>query len=235
MIDYLISNSVWESDVVYKSRFYGKGECCLFGHPRNDIFFKPNSSDIVKQVKQKLQISSGVRICLYVPTYRDSGNWNCYDVDYDRLRIALGERFGGQWTIVVRFHPNMSREKCKKLLTASLCNATEYPDIQELLLAADAVITDYSSCIFDYMLTKRPGFIFATDLDEFNNDRGFFYPMESTPFPIAYNNDELERNILNFNLEEYLKKTEDFLQEKQCVENGSASKSVVNLIENIIG
>ena len=84
------------------------------------------------------------------------------------------------------------------------------------------------------MLSRKPGFIFATDQDRFNNERGLYYPLESTPFPVAANNDELLENVRNFNMDEYLTKVKDFLQEKQCIEDGSASKKVVDLMEKIL-
>ena len=116
----------------------------------------------------------------------------------------------------------------------SIIDVTMYQDIQELLASADIAITDYSSCIFDFMLTKKPGFIYATDIEEYNTERGFYYPLEETPFPIARNNEELIQNILNFDNEKYQQKVEKFLKDKGCIEDGHASERVVELIKEII-
>lgn len=91
-----------------------------------------------------------------------------------------------------------------------LIDACFYPDIQELLVSSDAAITDYSSCIFDFMLSRKPAFVFATDIKDFNNDRGFYYPLEATPFPIAVNNKELVENVLKFDDEKYQKILQTF-------------------------
>lgn len=80
-----------------------------------------------------------------------------------------------------------------------IIDATNYPDMQELILAADAFISDYSSCIFDAALRNIPCFTFATDFEKYKGDRGVYYEMDELPFSYAKNNDELISNIKNFN------------------------------------
>ena len=132
-------------------------------------------------------------------------------------------------------HPIM-RDKAEHLFNFSdkIVDVTLYPDIQELLTVSDFAISDYSSCIFDFMLTRKPVFIYANDIETYSFDQGLCYPIESTPFPICKNNYELFNNILNFNYEIYLTKVEKFLKEKGCMEDGYASKRVVDLIEQIM-
>ena len=98
-----------------------------------------------------------------------------------------------------------------------IVKADAYPDIQELLAAAQVVITDYSSCIFDFLLTVRPGFLFVPDLEHYDQERGFYYKLEETPFQ-----------------EKYSMQVEDFLKKKGSVEDGEASVRVCNLIESIV-
>ena len=105
----------------------------------------------------------------------------------------------------------------------------------ELMLLADIAITDYSSWIYDFVLTRKPGFIYATDLEQYDNERGFYYKLETTPFAIAKNNRELVNNIQNFDMDAYQAKVEEFLQGKGCVEDGKASYRVVEKIKEIIG
>ena len=103
------------------------------------------------------------------------------------------------------------------------------------MVVADAFITDYSSCIYDYVLTRRPGFIYATDISQYNNERGFYYPLEQTPFPISTNNKELLKNIENFDENLYLKKIDQFLLEKGCIDDGHASERIAEKIAQIMG
>lgn len=232
-VDYLLSNSDFENDV-YKSAFWGLGNSVKIGHARNDVFFK-DSNDIRKKVKTFLNIADDVHICLYVPSYRDDGRIYCFGIEYEELLNVLTEKFGGKWIILIRLHPNFKKFQ-KRLIPQreNIINVSEYPDIQELLVASDIAITDYSSCIFDFMLSRKPGFIYASDIKEFDNDRGFYYPLTSTPFPVATNNEELRKNILNFSYESYREKVEEFLKDKGCMEDGHASERAVDLIEKIM-
>ena len=118
---------------------------------------------------------------------------------------------------------------------AGIVDATQYVDMQELLAASDCLITDYSSCAFDFMLTRRPVFLFATDVQQYDMERGFYYPLEATPFPVAHNSEELMRRIDEFDMDVYAARIEAFLQGKGCMEDGHASERVVKLIEQIAG
>ncbi len=82
--------------------------------------------------------------------------------------------------------------------------------MQELLVAADVLISDYSSCLPEYVILKKPSFIYAVDLDQYNCSNGFYYPLSVLPSPIAEDNGELASNILRFNEELFLKKAEEF-------------------------
>ena len=231
MQDYLLSNSAFE-DNVYKSAFMNKGKILRIGHARNDIFFKDNKKNKEKILKA-FNLSSDTNILLYVPTFRQGFSLDIYDIDYERLRNSLIEKFGGNWVIFIRLHRNI---KAKLNLENSkyLFDLSSYDDVQELLASCDAAITDYSSCIFDFVLTKRPAFIYAPDIEKYDKERGFYYSIYDTPFLVAKNNDELMINIKNFDNDIYLKKVEDFLLEKGCIDDGNASKRAVELIENLM-
>ena len=105
--------------------------------------------------------------------------------------------------------------------------------MQELLAVADAGITDYSSWAYDYVLTRRPLFIYATDLDQYDQGRGFYYPLTETPFSISQNTDELSENILAFDDGAYQARIDDFLAKKECVDDGHASERIVGLIKQV--
>ena len=234
MIDYFISNSKFEDNIVSKALWYDK-EIREFGHPRNDIFFKDNSS-IKDKVFDYFKIPKSKKIVLYVPSFRDNGDMSWYTIDYQRMLESMNKKWGEEWVCISRLHPR-AKKFAQDLLKKEFPNVVDgsfYPDIQELLVASDAAITDYSSCIFDFMLGRKPGFIFATDIEDYNTERGFYYPLESTPFPVAINNEQLANNILNFDNEKYQKDIDLFLADKGCMEDGHASERVVDLIEKIM-
>lgn len=235
-IDVVLSNSTFENNM-FKQSFWYDGKILMFGHPRNDLFFYKNEkiNDIKKKVFEALNISAKQKVCLYVPSFRDDRTLDSYNLNALKIIKALQSKFKGQWIFAVRMHYHLKNNSTKLFHFAdNIIDASFYPDIQELLIASDIAITDYSSCIFDFMLQKKPAFIFATDIEEFNNQRGFYYPLESTPFPIAKNNEELAQNILNFDNEKYIKEVEKFLVDKGCMEDGHASERVVDLICEIM-
>lgn len=233
MVDYWISNSSFESDI-YRRAFWNADNILLYGHPRNDVLFR-DTKGIANKVRARLKIGAK-KILLYAPTFREDYRLDCYRIDYEALQQALHVRFGGEWAILVRLHPRVLKYAGRVIPELSyVFDATLYADIQELLAAADCMITDYSSCIFDFMLTKRPAFIYAADIREFDNERGFYYPLESTPFPIAADNIQLAENIEIFNEDEYASRVDAFLEEKGCMEDGHASERVVQLIVEAAG
>lgn len=236
MTDFLISNSTFEKKV-FINNFWDNGEIKMFGHPRNDIFFKSQQElcDIKYKVYNNLGINITNKTFIYMPSFRDDMRLDCYMLDVQLLKSVLEHKFGGIWTVIIRLHPRI--QQFSKLLfeyDKNIVDASNYPDIQELLVASDVAMTDYSSCIFDFMLSKKPAFIFATDIEKYNTERGFYYPLESTPFLVSTDNIELMENIRNFDYEKYKQEVEIFLKEKGCMEDGKASKRVVDLIEEIL-
>lgn len=233
MLDYLISNSNFE-DSIYKSRFLNNGHIYQFGHPRNDVFFK-NNKNIKEKLFKKLNIEKDTKIILYAPTFRNfrTDNNNTYfNIDYKQILNTFEVQSNMKYIVLQRMHPetkNFDNADNKKIFDVS-----KYPDMQELLVSADILISDYSSCMFDFMLSRKPCFVFATDIEEYNHERGFYYPLKSTPFPIAKNNEELIKNIENFDNDKYQTKVEEFLKDKGCIEDGHASERVVELIKEII-
>lgn len=236
--NYCISNSEFE-DNVYKETFWPNSEILQYGHPRNDILLTKDPYRI-QMLREKLydlyEIPPENKLVLYAPTFRDDHQFDCYNIDSIQLLEALKEKFGGEWTFLTRYHPTVRKwaKKRAKGRSESEIDVTTYNDIQELMAVADIAITDYSSWIYDFVLTGRPGFIFATDIKKYNSERGFYYPLESTPFPIAVNNRGLLENIEAFDMEKYTKKVQEFLNDKGCIEDGRASERVVDKILAIL-
>lgn len=241
MTSYCITNSKFVSNELRKA-YWENTPMLEYGHPRNDIMFD-NYAKKRAQIRNDFLAEHGLpkdaKFIMYGPTFRDSKNFDCYNIDIQGILNAAEEKFGGNWFLLLRYHSalravyrsrnNISTENDKVI------DVTDYSDMQELITIADIAITDYSSWIYDFMLQRRPGFIFATDIALYNNERGFCYPLETTPFPIARDNKELLQNILKFDEEDYRKKLEDFLQDKGCVEDGHASERVADKILELMG
>lgn len=236
--DYLIVNSTLECSSLGET-YWPDTKMLMYGHPRNDILckgYEEKREEIKKKLFEELELNPETRIVMYAPTFRDqTDDYECYQINYDNLVETLSEKFGGEWSVLERYHPALSNKKkymkFSKDYECKVLNVTSHPDMQELICITDVAITDYSSWIYDFVLMRRPGFIFATDIESYcENDRGFYYPIEETPFLIAKNNDELIDNISKFDMEIYQSKVEAFLKDKGCVDEGKASERTVDLI-----
>ena len=103
-----------------------------------------------------------------------------------------------------------------------------------MLLIADVGITDYSSWVFDYVLSGKPAFLYANDLEAYADERGFLYPIEKTPFSLAKNMDEMVENILSFDSDLYSAACSTFIREKGCIDDGKAVDRTINFLIGII-
>lgn len=235
--DFCISDSTFEN-MVYRETHWPEAEILEYGHPRNDLLCKEDGEEKSKlrtKIAEELGFSVDDKVLIYAPTFRDSGTLDCYDVDFGRLVKALETRFGGTWKILMRLHFHDRKKKYGRIDDENMVvDATQYLDMQELLSIADAGLTDYSSWCCDYVLTGRPCFIYATDIERYNTERGLYYPLEETPFPIAKNNDDLERNVLGFDECIFEKKRIKFLNDRGCFEDGHAAERVVEKFKSII-
>ena len=238
MIDCLLSPSSFDTECLKKCFNYD-GPILEFGYPRNDLFFYSDEkkAQIQNKVRKYYNIPNDKKILLYVPTFRDSHDMEQYNIDVDKLLATLKEKFGSDWVILSRLHPNLLR-KSKKLsqLLKNTINVTAYPDVQELSLASDILITDYSSVIWDFCLQDKPAYIFATDIEEYTKERDFYIPIMQMPFVIAQNNEELLSGIANCKVDEYILNQKEFMKNvKGHFDAGKASEKVVEIIKKDLG
>ena len=219
---------------IYQNSFWYSGEVAEFGAPRNDIILNQEDDKIRKKVLSAFSLSDDKKVILYAPTFRADLSLDCYSLDYDRLKAICEKRFGASCIILVRLHPKITAKApdvCK--YTNTVLNASPYPDMQELLAAADIVITDYSSLMFDFALSLKPCFQFATDIEDYKADRNFYFDIESLPFPLAVSNEELEKNIETFDEDAYKKDVEAFFDKVGMIRDGQASKKCVERIISV--
>lgn len=229
--DYIISNSDFEN-MVYHTSFWENTPVKMLGHARNDILFQNNEATVAK-VRKFYNIESDAKLLLYAPTFMRNNKETIENIDYMRLRKALSAKFGGNWYIIERLHPRDVRNS-KDNEDKYVLNGNKYADIQELMIAADFGITDYSSWIYDYVLTEKPGIIYAPDIKEYSDSTGFYYPINTTPFPIAVNNAELIDQIDKWSSDTYRADVKNFIKDKGCVDDGNASSRIVELLKNLI-
>lgn len=232
MCDLMISDSTWFISLIKQSFWYRK-EILLSGLPRNDIFYNNKLIDkTYAKIRQEFELPPKQKVVLYAPTFRDDCLLHYYCINWPEFISIFEEFLGGNVTIFIRLHPNMSKIKgIESIINDSrVINVTNAPDITPFLLAADAMISDYSSAMFDFCRLGRPCFMYAIDTDSYN--RGFYWKWEELPFPLAKNQDELRLNIKNFNKSEYQENISEFMEKKWGLfENGHACELITKWIQ----
>jgi CDP-glycerol glycerophosphotransferase len=226
---FLSCNSVQTQEI--QTIFWYDGEIFECGSPRNDMLYRP--IQYKDAVKRKLGMDSATKVVLYAPTFRDDFRTDVYNLDLALVSKSLSDRLGGEWRILVRLHPNVMKENIVKLTPDSI-DVTSYPDMQELLLVADVLITDYSTIIYDMAIMRKVILLYAPDLDDYKNNRGLKPIYFNLPSRINQSNDELMEYICRLDLDEYKKRLDEFLSHVQIFDDGKASQRVVERIKSVV-
>ncbi|WLV24152.1 CDP-glycerol glycerophosphotransferase family protein [Aciduricibacillus chroicocephali] len=234
--DYLISPSEYASKA-FRSAFRYEGEMLEVGYPRNDIFYRKDKDEIAKIVKRNLDIPEDKKVILYAPTFRDdqTGKKNRFSFELAMDLEKMQEELGDEYVLLLRMHVVVSSKVIiEEEQREFVKNVSSYPDIQELMLAADLMITDYSSVMFDFANTDKPLLFFTYDLENYRDHlRGFYIDFEEeAPGPLLNDTDELIAAIehIDETKQQYASKYEQF-QKKFCqLEDGAAASRVVDRI-----
>ena len=226
--DLMVSDSRFMTEI-YRSAFWYDGPVETFGAPRNDVLIR-GDYELQEKVRQAIGVSAEQKLVLYAPTFRADRSTEPYSVDFFRLKAACESRFGGEFSVLIRLHPNVAALAKAYSEGSEVFDVTDYPDAQELLAAADVLVTDYSSVMFDFMLTGRPCFQFASDIEAYQNDRNFYVSLDRLPFPSAEDNDQLEQAIQDFSPETYQDHVDGFIREMGIVTDGRGAERCADWI-----
>ena len=173
----------------YRTAFHYNGEVLQQGMPRNDRLVHPDPAEIAR-IRQSLNIPEAAKVLLYAPTFRDATSGGDLKAGFDLNRaIARLERATNQkWLCLTRAH-----DQNRKITTdAAVRDMTAYPEMSDLLLIADMLITDYSSSAGDYVLLNRPVVLYQPDLSSFvKSDRDMYFDMKTCPYVRAESEDAL--------------------------------------------
>lgn len=230
--DILVSSCEYYTKYVVRGAFAHRGECLECGMPRNDELINNTDSTMAQYIRKYYDIPAGNKIILYAPTYRKGKRNEAtdYNLDVKGIVDAAKERFGGEWTILYRMHYFIKKRLPADTKGQHIIDVTDYIDMQDLLLASDILITDYSSSVWDYSLLKRPCFLYTTDLDEYLETQGFYVDVRDWPFPLAKNNQALIDNIVHFDEEDYEKAVHKHHTELGSFDKGNATKIIAERI-----
>ncbi len=180
-IDLFLSSSARFTETNIIDGYQYSGKVLNSGLPRNDLFFDRR---LYSAVREKTRSDLKLRdkyVALFAPTYRGTTKraeeLKC-DLDFRRILSALQEKTGREAVLLVRLHHH---DKHLYRFYGDETDVSSYPDMQELLCAADMLITDYSSCMWDYALTGKPCLLYVPDVDEYIRNRGLYTPVETWP------------------------------------------------------
>ncbi len=232
MTDLYISNSSFCTNM-YRNSFWYKGEVLECGSPRNDILLKPGAHTIA-EIRARLGVKTDTRIAIYAPTYREGNNTKPYRLDFHKLLSAIEGKFGGNWIIAVRLHPLVSAQSGFIKYGSQVINASHYRDIYELMAAGELLITDYSNIMFEFSFMKKPVFLYASDMEVYEKERGFYFDYQSLPYQKAGTEEELLTNIKAFGEQVYKTEVEAFLNQLAIYEYGNASEKVADRIIEVL-
>lgn len=213
------------------------------GWPRNDALFSADGRDI----KKNIGIPLDKKVVLFAPTFRNdgkdtdgknldrSGLNQLKEIDFDSLFGGLSKKFGGEWIMVCRFHYHVADlvnwEELERKYPGKFINGNQYDDMSDYLVSSDVLLTDTSSSMFDYANTGKPCFLYFPDLVNYRDrERGFYYDIESLPFPLATSFNELMDCIYSFDAEQYQVDIKELLKRIGSMDDGFASKRFVEYI-----
>lgn len=224
-----LSSSEAFTKYAIRGAFEYKGEVLQCGLPRNDILLdKSKHDEIRKKVKLKLGINDNERFVLYAPTWRNYDTSKCEKLSVNDLVKTCESKFGSTWRFVFRGH-NLS--KGLGSVSDDFINATNYPDMQELMIAADMLISDYSSCIWDYSLMLKPCFLFVPDLEQYDGTFAFYEPIDTWGFDVCKSNEILIYKITTYSENLYFENIKRNHQFFGRTDNGESTECVYKYIE----
>lgn len=223
---------------------FGKHKIEVVGSPRNDELFQIDKQKQNK-LKEKLNLPKEKKVVLFAPTFRSgynkltdmyrSGIQQLEQINIRVLLNTLSNKFGGEWVLVYRLHPGVMKEFdtsfLEKEYIGQIYNGNYGNDMTEYLIVSDVLITDYSSSMFDFIITGKPCFLFCPDLDNYEkNERGFYFDIKKLPFSVAEDFKSLLNNINIFSLDDYKIKAKKFLSNVGNADDGCATDRIISVI-----
>lgn len=227
--DYLVVPSDYVAKVAQKA-YRVQPKLLKTGYPRNDLLLEANANLNLKSLKKKMNLPLNKKVVLYAPTWRKKGKTdiNSY-IDVYSLYMSIPDNM----VLLIRSHSYEKWTNLSGQFQDKIQYAPEDVSIEDLYLISDAVITDYSSVMFDYALLDKPMMFFAFDYNEYVKERGLNIDLkEIAPGPFLEKQLELEEWLNKFETisSKYSNKIKYFKNRFCQFDNGDASVKIVNQI-----
>jgi len=195
--DVLLSPNPYSTETM-RQAFRWRGEILEIGNPRNDLLVSSRAPEVRARVRRELQVEDGQTVVLYTPTWRDDAFWDdTADAGALALDVANFTReLGDDHVLLLRVHYKLTG-LLRDIDHPAAIDVSSYPDIADLYLAADAMVTDYSSTMFDFAVTGKPMLFFTYDMDRYRDElRGFYFDLSvDPPGPLSVTTDGLVEHV----------------------------------------
>jgi CDP-glycerol glycerophosphotransferase len=233
-------SDAWDAIVVpesfcvdlYRREYRFTGSVLVTGYPRNDALLTADTALVRSRVLEQLGIDPERIVVLYAPTWRDTvatGAWSATFFDVLDLK-SFTERLGDRYVVLLRSHSYNLREGLPQL-PGMVWDVSAYPEINDLLLAADVAVLDYSSLRFDWLITGKPVVFFVPDLEEYVTSRQVLFDFAPTaPGPLLATTTEVVEALMNLSsvVSEYAAARELFNKEFNRLHDGHATERVID-------
>jgi CDP-glycerol glycerophosphotransferase len=216
--DVLLAQNPYAAGVLGGAYALGRRPIWVEGYPRNDVLVTGDGA----QVRTRLGIAAHERVLLYAPTWRDDREQIVDFLDLEALAADTGA------VVLVRGH-SRTLLPGRDAVGARVRDVTAFPDTARLMLAADALITDYSSVMFDFSVTGRPIYFHVPDMAHYRGVlRGFYFDLAArAPGPLVHTQSELVAAVLADDQAPYAERYAAWRERFNAREDGHAAERVV--------
>lgn len=200
------------------------------GLPRNDVLYQATEARR-DALRKKLQLPEGKKCILYAPTWRESEDGgDSYQIAPPIDWTKWKERLGGEYVVLLRTHP-YTTQLMNVRFDDFVLDFTDYPEVNDLLIATDVLISDYSSILLDYCILGKPMVCFGYDYDRYRDARGFYYDLEQEmPNGVMRTEDEVLAHLETLDEQAEREKTLHFKNRHCEYGRGDATLKCINAL-----
>ena len=231
--DYYVTGCEWFVPIAASALGY-QGAFLRCGMPRNDCLVHLDTAKC-EEIREAIGIAPDVKVLIYAPTFRDyekSHDAVGSNIDLIAILDALEKKDSCKWICLMRAHTGKQLTlNGGSIADDRFTDVTTYPDMADLLMISDMLISDYSSCGADFAITGKMVLMYQDDIDQYTSKgRTLYFTREESPYFTASNMDEALEIINRVTEEDIRKNSQGILDFYDSFETGHACEEVSRVI-----